>query len=263
MSLSIRDATVADYEVIARLQPALETPDPPVTVAQFAERMLPHVVLACDELRPIGYAYWQFYGATAHVGHVVVGAEARRRGAGGLLMQELRRRASSNGCSRWYLNVKADNAVAIRLYERSGLMFEQRGWALVCEWVALRDLRGAPGPVTFDPSEEEVARFARQHTIDPERLAIVRARPGRIFVALRDAEGMCALAAFDPNFPGIYPIAVARPEHARALFDALSPQARAPHVNLFVEGNAALAGALRTVGAELIFETVRMGAPLP
>ena len=262
MSLSIRDATAADYEVFARLHPALETPDPLLTAAQFAQLMLPNVVLACEERQPIGYAHWQIYGAIAHVSHIVVGADARRRGAGHLLMQELRLRASAGGCTRWYLNVKAGNAVAIRLYERSGLMIEQRGWALVGEWVNLRTLEGLASPVSFEPSAEELARFARQQTIDPERLAAVRARPGRVFIAMRDSDGICAFAAFDPDFPGIYPIAVARVEHARALFEALEPQARAPHVNIFVEGNAALAEALRKAGAKLSFETLRMGAPL-
>jgi ribosomal-protein-alanine N-acetyltransferase len=262
MSLSIRDATAADYDVVARLQPALESPDPPLTAAQFAQRMLPNVLLACDDRRPIGYAHWQFYGATAHVGHIVVDADTRRRGAGRLLMQELRRRASAGGCTRWYLNVKVDNAVAIRLYERAGLVIEQRGWALVCDWVALRAIQGLRSPVIFEPPEEDLARFACQQTIDAQRLAFVRGRPGRVFVAMRDADGICALAAFDPDFPGIYPIAVARPEHARALFEALQPKARAPHVSIFVEGNAALAEALRMAGAKLSFEIFRMGAPL-
>jgi GNAT superfamily N-acetyltransferase len=262
MSLSIREATAADYEVFALLQPALETPDPLLTATQFAQRMLPNVVLACDGMRPIGYAYWQLYGATAHIAHLVVGAEARRRGAGLLLMRELRQRALAGGCTRWYLNVKADNAVAIRLYERSGLRIEQRGWALVCDWADLHALEGLSSPVIFDPSAEEVARFARQQTIDPDRLAAARARPGRVFVAMQDSDGICALAVFDPSFPGIYPIAVARPEHARALFDALEPQARAPHVNIFVEGNADLTEALRMTGVKLNFEIFRMGAPL-
>jgi hypothetical protein len=55
---------------------------------------------------------------------------------------------------------------------------------------------------------------------------------------------------------------VARPEHAGPLFDALFPSAHDPHVNVFVEGNAALADGLRRVGATVDFEILRMGAPL-
>jgi hypothetical protein len=177
-------------------------------------------------------------------------------------MEEVRRRAVTKGCSRWYLNVKADNAPAIQLYERSGLSFEQQGWAMVANWSALRALPDSTGTLRFEPSAEAASQFARDHGIDPERLALVCARSGVAFVALRDEAGMCALAAFDPTFPGIYPIAVKHPEHARSLFEALFPHAHHLHVNIFVEGNAALADALRKGGAKLHFEILRMGASL-
>ena len=262
MNLLARDATTADYELFARLFPALEVPDPVLTTAQFEEHMLPNVVVAEDGQQPLGYAHWRFYGATVHVVHVVVEANARRRGVGHFLMEEVRRRASAKGCTRWYLNVKAENTPAMRLYERSGLSVEQRGWSMLAAWSVLRALQGPTNIRKSEPSPEEVSRFARQHGLDPERLALVRARPGVVFVALRDDAGTCALAAFDPAFPSLYPIAVTRPAHARPLFDALFPHARDPHVNIFVEGNAALAEALHQVGAKLNFETLRMGASL-
>jgi hypothetical protein len=177
-------------------------------------------------------------------------------------MDEVRRRAAAGRGSRWYLNVKADNAPAIRLYERAGLSVEQRGWSMRADWAVLAALPGPTHTLQVEPSTEQVSRFALQQGLDPERLALVRARPGVVFVALRDHAGPCALAAFDPAFPGIYPVAVTRPEHARPLFDALRPHARDPHVNLFVEGNAVLAGALLGAGAKLSFETLRMGASL-
>jgi GNAT superfamily N-acetyltransferase len=261
MSLSARDATTADYEAFARLFPALEIPDPLPGAAQFEGQFLPNVVIAEDG-DAVGYAHWRFYGAAVHVVHVVVDAHARRRGVGRLLMDEVRRRAVAKGCARWYLNVKANNVPAIQLYERTGLSVEQRGWSVVADWSALETLEGSTGTLRFEPSSEEASQFARQQRIEPERLALVRARPGVVFVALRDEAGTCALAAFDPAFPGIYPIAVTRPEHAKPLFEALLPYAQQPHVNIFVEGNAALADALRKRGAKLHFEILRMGAAL-
>jgi GNAT superfamily N-acetyltransferase len=261
MSLSVRDAKPTDYEVFARLFPSLKIPDPLPTPAQFEEQFLPNVVVAEDgDL--VGYSHWRFYGATAHVVHVVVGPHARRRGVGRLLMEEVRRRAVAKGCARWYLNVKADNAPAIQLYERSGLSIEQRAWSLVADWSVLRVLPGSTGPLPFEPSPEEASQFARKQRIDPERVALIRARPGVVFVALRDEAGTCAFAALDPTFPGIPLIVVTGPEHARSLFDALLPHALHPHVNLFVEGNVALADALRVGGAKLQFEVLRMGASL-
>jgi GNAT superfamily N-acetyltransferase len=262
MSLSVRDASKADYEVFVRLFPELHVPDPILTSEQFEQRMLPHVVIVQAGEHPVGYAHWRFYGTTVHLVHVIAAPEARQRGVGRLLVEEVRRRAMTGGAQRWYLNVKADNAPAIHLYERSGFAVEQRGWSLLADWSSLRSLPTSTGAQRFEPSDEELSQLARQHGIDPERLAQVRARSGVVFAALRDDTGPCAVAAFDPAFPGIYPIAVARPEHARPLFDAFFPHAHHPHANVFVEGNAALADALRKVGAKVVFEILRMGAPL-
>jgi GNAT superfamily N-acetyltransferase len=261
MSLLVRDATTADYDAFTRLFPALQVPDPLLTPAQFEEQMLPNVVIA-DDGESVGYAHWRIYGTTVHLVHLVVDASARRRGVGRMLIDEVRRRALTKGCSRLYLNVKADNATAIHLYERSGLSFEQRGWSMVADWSALLALPRSTGALEFEPSAEATSQFARDHGIDPERLALVRARSGVVFVALRAEDGTCAIAAFDPTFPGIYPIAVRNPEHARPLFEALLPHARHLHVNIFVEGNAALADALRHGGAKPHFEILRMGASL-
>jgi hypothetical protein len=229
---------------------------------QFAERLLPSVVVVQHGNQPIGFASWRLYGGTMHVAQVVVDPDARRRGAGRALMADLQRRALAKGCTRWYLNVKADNAAAIALYQGFGLRIEQPGWALVADWTDLQRLRGSTDTERFEPSHQEASDFARQHAIDPERLAQVRSRPAVVFVAQRALGKMCAFAAFDPGFPGIYPLAVTVPEHARGLFDALIPHARHPYVNIFVEGNAALATVLQAGGAKLQFATLRMGAAL-
>jgi GNAT superfamily N-acetyltransferase len=167
MNLSIRMATVADYDVFVRLHAALEVPDPPVSAEQFTHRMLPNVVLACDDGAPIGYAHWLIYGTSAHLIQIVVDAAARRRGVGCLLMQDIRTRALTNGCTRWYLNVKVDNAAAIRLYQGAGLAMEQRGWAILGDWASLQDLPGTTGQLIYDAPEHDLARFAEQHAIDP------------------------------------------------------------------------------------------------
>ena len=263
MGVSVREATAEDYALFARLHPALGVPDPLPTAALFQARMLPDVLIACDDGEPIGYAHWRLYGATAHVVHLVVAEDFQRRGAGSALLQALRRRAIAAACTRWYLNVKTDNLAAIRLYERSGLVIEQRGCMLLCEWAALLELGGSSEAEPFEASVEDVNRFAQQHGLDPERLARIRERPAVIFVALRDRAGICAIGACDPGFPSIYPIAVARPEHAAALFRVLGAHARSAQVNLVIEGNAALAVAARATGAQVRFETYRMGAALP
>src|ERR1700690_2886530 len=115
--LSVRDASVEDYEVFALLFRELKIPDPVPTPAQFEARMLSSTIVAKNGARPVGYAHWRFYGATAHIVHVVVAPEPRGRGVGGALMKDLQGRARARESTRWYLNVKADNAPAIRLFE--------------------------------------------------------------------------------------------------------------------------------------------------
>jgi ribosomal protein S18 acetylase RimI-like enzyme len=260
MPLSARDATPADYAVFARLFPELKVPDPVLTQEEFEQRMLPNTIIAEDG-EPVGYAFWRFYGAMVHVSHVIVDPRAQRRGVGRFMMEEIRRRTLGKGSTRWYLNVKADNTPAIRLYERVGLSVEQRGWSMRVDWSALRTLEGSTGTWRFAPTLEEASRFARERGIDPERLAMFRARPGVVFAALRNDAGTCALATFDPSFPSICPIAVIHPKHARPLFDAFLPHALHPYVRLCVDDEA-LVKALVLCGAKVEWETLRMGASL-
>jgi hypothetical protein len=72
----------------------------------------------------------------------------------------------------------------------------------------------------------------------------------------------CPLAVFDPAFPGIYPLGVTRPAHARPLFEAIDSHARPPYTNVCVEGDAPLADTLLAAGATPTFENLRMGAAL-
>ncbi len=262
MSVSVRDATSADYTAFTRLFPALGVPDPLLTPAQFEAQMLPCTVVADDERDTVAYAHWRFYGPTAHVVHVVVDERARGRGVGRALMAAVRERVASTAATRWYLNVKKDNAAAIRLYGRSGLVVESRGWAVRADWSKLLALPEVGDAVPFDATAAEVSELAARLGIDAERLALVRARPGHLFVAQRNESEGCAFGVFDPAFPGIYPLGVAHPSYARPLFAAIHRYARTEHVNVFVEGNAGLAEVILGTGATLTFELLRMGAAL-
>ncbi len=261
MSFSVRDASAEDYPVFARLFPALGTDDPLLTPDEFASRMVPTAIIVEDGQMPVGYSFWQIYGPRAHVVHVVVDEGTRSRGAGRALMEEVRRRAIAAGCSRWMLNVKQENAAAIRLYEKCGLTIEQQGWALRTEWsqlAALPEPRGEAVASALEPADDSLvaARFGET----PERLRILRSREGVVLLGLREAGVLVAFAAFDPAFPGVYPVRLARVDLARALFDALRVHATKPHVQVFVEGDHALFDELRAHGAQIRHAMYRMGS---
>jgi len=179
-------------------------------------------------------------------------------------MDDMRRRASSEGCTRWYLNVKQTNAAAIRLYERCGLSIEVPGWATRTTWTALERLPSpAESLVTHVPGPDDDAALGARFDLAPERIALLRARPGVVLLSLLEAGEPAAFAAFDPAFPGIYPLRLARSDLARPLLDALRPHARAPHVHVTVEGDRDLFERLQAAGAELQHAFYRMGASLP
>jgi GNAT superfamily N-acetyltransferase len=261
MNISVRDATAEDYAVFARLFPALGTDDPLLTPSQFASRMLPTVIIAEEGGAPVGYTFWQIHGPRAHVVHVVVEEGARSRGAGRALMEEVRRRVIAAGCSRWVLNVKQENAAAIRLYEKCGLVIEQEGWALRTEWTQLASLREPLGEVVlYTPPPEEDTHIATRFGETEERLRILRSREGVVLAGLREAGVPVAFAAFDPAIPGVYPVRLARVDLARPLLLGLRPHARDAHVQIFVEGDHALFDELRARGAQIRHAMYRMGS---
>jgi GNAT superfamily N-acetyltransferase len=261
MNINVRDATADDYPVFARLFPALGVDDPVLTPSQFASRMLPAVIIAEEDGAALGYTFWQIHGPRAHIVQVVVDETARNRGAGRALMEEVRQRVIAAGCSRWVLNVKQENAAAIRLYEKCGLVVEQEGWALRTEWTQLASLRECLGEVTlYTPAPEEDAALAARFGETEERLHLLRSREGVVLAGLREAGAAVAFAAFDPAFPGVYPVRLARVDLARPLLLGLRPHARDAHVVIFVEGDHALFDELRARGAQIRHAMYRMGS---
>jgi GNAT superfamily N-acetyltransferase len=262
--LRARSATAADYTTFARLFPELAVPDPLPTPEAFVERMVNRVLIVEDDSGPLGYGFYMFYGSTMHVVHVVAAKEARGRGVGGAIMKELRARALAEGCARWMLNVKQDNAPAIRVYERAGMTRELEGWTLDMPWSALAswpDGDGSVVPHAPEPAEDQA--LATRLTLDVARLDALRQRPGVVLLAMKRNGLHDAFAAFDPSFPGVYPIRVLDPSLAKPLVQAFRPYAKHDHTHVWVEANAELRDQLLGAGATQKFSIYRMSAPLP
>lgn len=262
---AVRSADVTDYALFARLFPELRVTDPLPSREQFAEHMLPNVVIVEDDAAAVGYAFWRCYGPTAHVGHVVVAPEARGRGLAGALLGDVRQRVRASGCTRWYLNVKQDNAPALRAYRKIGMAIEQEGWAVDATWEQLAGLSKGEQPATLLPQvvpPSDDATIAAHFGLDAERIAFLRRKPGEALYASYDDGVPVAFAAFDPHHPGIYPIYVATMDVACSLFNALTQHALHKHVHVAVEENRVLFEALCAVGGRLQHAFFRMGASL-
>jgi len=264
MTFTTRPATASDHGTFARLFPELKVPDPVPTAEHFAATMLPRVLILCDGTEPIGYTFWNLYGTTAHVVHVAVDPRARGRGAGRALMDALRK--TLVGCTRWYLNVKRDNAPALALYTRCGFTIEHESWAMRLTWAQIANLPTDASAVAATATPPDDEAIAGRFTLDRERIAMLRNKPATVLMTLREGASttLVAFAAFDPTFPGFYPFRVTRPTLARPLFEACRPHAdqRFNYVNINVEADPALRDTLTTAGATLHFALVQMGAPL-
>lgn len=263
MGFDVRLATREDYPVFARLFPELGVADPLPDADAFATGMLPRVIILEADGESLGYALWQVYGAVAHVVHVVVDPRARGRRAGEALLAEVKARALGEGCARWFLNVKQDNASALRLYERVGFARVLEGWSVETTWEALATMPGEGGGATVRPLEpSDDAEAAARFDVDAERIAQLRGRRGEVLLQVREAGALVAFAGFAPAYPGVFPVRVARAELARALFDGLRPHATAPRLHVFVEGNRPLYELLVASGARLEHALFRMEARL-
>jgi GNAT superfamily N-acetyltransferase len=271
VSFRVRDATVDDYPVFVRLFPELGVEDPVLTPEQFATRMLPRVVIVESDgagaSPSVGYASWNVYGRLAHLGNIVVDPSARGQGAGRALLDAVRERARAASCDRWYLNVKQDNTSALALYGRAGFEVERESWAIATAWSALAALPAAPGDAEpFEPTGETDAEVGADIGFPAERIALLRARPGEVLAAFREPGGgrVVAFAAFDPSFPGVYPVGVApgRTRLLGSLFERLRLHARQDPVNVVVEGNEQIRDALVAVGARVTYALYRMSGPL-
>lgn len=70
--------------------------------------------------RIVGAAFGRFDGRRGYVNHLAVASEARSRGLGGRLVQEIERRLRRKGCVKVNLHVEPTNAGVIAFYESIG-----------------------------------------------------------------------------------------------------------------------------------------------
>lgn len=268
MTFTVRVATPEDHPVFARLFRELGVHDPTPIRDEFVAGMLPRVLVLCEGPETVAYAFWQIYGQTAHVTHLVVDPRVRGRGAGRALLEAVRATVVGAGCTRWYLNVKRENAAAIHLYERCGFRPRFEAWAMRIGWTQTSALPRAAGRLAvFIPNadDDDDAAIGARFGIDVERIARFRSRPGSMLVALRDGEAIAAFAAFDPVPSRAHIFRVTHPELGGLLLDALRAHALADgpeFIHLPVEDDQELADALRAAGAEVLHEILQMKADL-
>jgi GNAT superfamily N-acetyltransferase len=268
MEIATRGAVESDYPAFVRLFGELGIPDPIPSVDKYVEKLMPMMLVADADGTVVGYATWRAYGTTVHVPNVAVDPAWRGRRIGQLLLERIRDAAKQAGCTRWYLNVKADNAPAIRLYERCGFAVDKESWALAMPWTRVLALSFDPGLASAEVRPDEDADIATRFGLELERVAVLRARSAStvlLAVHAPDGGGPVAFAAFDTGFPGAYPFKTLRPDLAGNLLRACHARAeldRFDYIRLTVEGDRPLYEALVAGGAQLTFALLQLASPL-
>lgn len=268
--LSARDATAADYASYARLYAELGANVPIPDQDRWTSEFVARTVFLERQGVIVAYGLFNLYEGSAYVVQLVVDPGVRREGIGRALLDALAARFRRAGCSTWALDVKADNAPAIALYESIGLQVIRRSTSFRLAWAAVerlpRDAREVTARV-IAPTEDEALEAAFE--LPRGQLAVLRTRKGRTQVRLIDvaepAQIKVGLGIFDPSWPGAFPFRVARPTLAFALLDAVKIYAEKAStiVQLVADGDEALAQILRDVGAEVMVETLYMRGALP
>ncbi len=77
-----------------------------------------------DENRPVGYISYYQIRDEAFINNVCVTKDARRQGAGRMLVQRAAQSAQDNGASFLSLEVRSKNEPAVKLYESEGFEVE-------------------------------------------------------------------------------------------------------------------------------------------
>lgn len=258
--VQIRKAHETDYADFVRLFGELAIPDPLPTIDRFVAGIVPVMSVAELDGRVVGFVTWRRYSEIAHVMQLAVDRDVRGQRIGQHLLEDARDAARDAGCTRWYLNVKRGNTSAIRLYERCGLTFELESTVLKFEWARVPRVEGV---VESLASADEDAEIAARFNVPAERIRMFRARGTFRMITLRNAGEIIAFAPFDPTFPGT-PMLHAPPTLAPAVLEAIRHHAdpQFDFVRLCIEGDRALTDALQALGGELVFEILRLSAPI-
>lgn len=120
----IRRAVAADLDTLVELEQRTFTHDR-LSRAQYRRHLdssTAQVLVARRSRQLIGAAvvFFRRNSQRARLYSLAIGEQARGQGVGGALLAACARLARRRGCDRIQLEVRPDNAAAIRLYEREG-----------------------------------------------------------------------------------------------------------------------------------------------
>ncbi|MEM6989030.1 MAG: GNAT family N-acetyltransferase [Myxococcota bacterium] len=264
--MSIRPATAADYRAFVRLFGHLETGDDIPLPKVWRDELGPQSMVCIEDGETVGYVYCQVLDGVGFVRHVALDPAYRGRGLGRALMHAAADRMRDAGVEQWRLNVKPDNAQALRLYEGLGMSVLFASVAMRMDWEIIDALPKAEPAVRVqpvEPADDGAVESALE--IPGGLLARHRRRAHARILVARDGEEIVGAAVFRPDFPGAYPYRANTAAVTRALMEAMRPHAdpSKTFMQLVLEDAAEVADALERAGARRHMEILQLGGALP
>jgi len=270
MQWTVRPGRPEDHPAYARLFLELEVDEPPPSGAVWDSEFV-QLSLFAEGPEGVGaYAVAEPMGDLGYVGQLVVAPSARGQGMGRLLMTHVAERLRAQGCARWALNVKRDNAPALALYTSLGMRLKREAATLRVTRAQVAALPG-PSPQLFvvPVTLEGCGALTEAFGMMPGKLARYAARGSHRLLGLVDSrapsQGWLGMMDLRATGPVLFPFFATAPAHARALLEDAFQRVGddVPAMNVVVTDDAALARLLRDAGAETRYETLELRGPLP
>lgn len=264
----LRPGRLEDYPTFARLFVELGVAEPPPPREVWATELLPLSLIDEGPQGPRAYAVRDVMGEVGFVGQLVVDPAYRGQGVGRRILEELARTFREQGCRRWALNVKRDNAPALGLYGSMGMKPTREATTFAASQAHVEALPPAPPGLTVVPvTEQEWAPLTEAFRLLPLKLERLSKRASHQLLRLaREGEAEPSrLGMMDLRGGGVlFPFFAATPGHARVLFEeALRRTGTQAPLHVVVMDDAPLTRLLREAGAPVDMEMLELQGPLP
>lgn len=262
--LTARDATTEDFSAAREFWVAFGADQAPPDEATWNARYREHILFLVDDAGDrAGYAMCLPYGSLGDIRHIMVAPAWRGKGIGKQLMDAVRTKLRSAGCTNWRLEVRDDNAAGVALYRSAGMHVER-------VLVTLRMTRelaegfAATRSGTLAVAEIDARDYlALENHFDLGQGFLTRCHGVASSVLWRIGDDTLAHYRVElaPSLSLLFPFRFASPDHAATIVGAAVARGMQVELELLVVGDAA-AAPLEGAGARRLERMLQMGGAL-
>lgn len=261
----VRAARREDHPDFVRFQRQIGTEQSPFEIDWWDAHYRGHTFfLETEAGEAVAYALTVPLGTRGDVRQIAVDHAWRGRGIGRQLMTEVARRLREAGCQDWHLEVRADNAPAIALYQRMGMdVLHEIRVLRIARADAERFAATRSGRLSVEPVEPaHDAAFEQRFDLGSGQLARWRtARPQAVMWQIGEVALTHYMPSFLPDCGLLFPFRAPDADHAAHLVAQACELGMPERVELCAI-EPAVGDALLAEGAVAYDYQLEMGGPL-